>query len=511
MYFHKQCFSFLTVLALLASLGITVAAPGQIANPTLVAPGVRSADVIVDSQNELSIYNVRSVQRTLEAVSYFPNFGPTSIHFAGTDMAHGVVGHARIYALPGETNVSVQFEHLTPANGFGAQFLTYVLWAVSADGRAQNLGELELAGTKASLKVTTALQSFGLIVTAEPYFAVAQPSDVVIAQSVSTKQTSGVLQSVNTHYSLLPRGLYANTFGAQTVANPITDREHTPLALFEAVNAQQISSKAGADQYSPDIMAEVAQDITNAQQIQANKHRDLKLELSFARQAVQRSEDARISTLHKQAAERQRLALQQATDAQAQADAARLAELQAAQERDQAELTAARAQADADKANQNASATLQDVAAQRERLRAQLNAILETSETARGLIVNLNDVLFATGKATLKVNAQISLAKVATIVSLYPGLKLHVEGYTDTQGGVALNQRLSNTRANSVADFLTHNGVPSDNVTAQGFGESNPVDTNATSLGRAKNRRVNLVVSGSAIGVDGTPKSVASN
>jgi len=475
------------------------AAGAQVSNPTTIAPGVHSVEVVEADANGFSIYQVKPVQRSLTAINFFINDGPSGIKFEGTDLARPVSGKAKVEAKTGRIEVSMELNHMPAANGFGPEYLTYVLWAISADGRAQNLGELNLSGSNGSLKASTSLQSFGLIVTAEPYFSVSQPSDVLVAQSAPTKRTNGVLQQVNTHYSLLPRGLYANTAGAQTVTNPVKGLGQTTLAITEAENAQRIALTAGAAQYSPDIVAEVAQDIQNATTPPNGKRNDSSLSLVFARQATQRAEDARISTLHKQAAERLR-------DAQAQVDTARAAQVQAEGQRDQALSDLQSAQAAADQARQSAAATQMNAATLRAKLLAQLNAVLETSETARGLIVNMSGVLFDTGKSTLKPNAQLRLTKVATILSIYPTLKVEVEGYTDSTGSDALNQRLSNQRAQTVANFLTSNGVPSANVSATGLGKSNPVATNATAAGRAKNRRVNLIVSGSVIGIESTPR-----
>jgi outer membrane protein OmpA-like peptidoglycan-associated protein len=391
------------------------------------------------------------------------------------------------------------------------------------------LGELELAGDKASLKVTTGFQAFGLIVTAEPYYAVSAPSDVIVLQNVFTDKTNGVLEQVNVHYQLLPRGLYADTAGARSVARPITDREHTPLALFEAYNAQRTAEAVGADQYAPDIMKEVATDIQKAQDIQSGGNRDVKMEFTYARSATERAEDARIVTLRKQAEERQQqaqdakvAALQQAqqsqlqaqqsqlqaSNAQAQADAAAAAQAQAEAAKAKADAEAANARAEAAEAQHQAQSSQQDAAAVREKLRAQLNAVLVTTESARGLIVNLSDVLFDTARYTIKAPTQVSLAKVATILALYPGLKVQVEGYTDSVGSDEYNQKLSENRANAVHDFLVQNGVPTANVTAAGYGKADPVADNSTAAGRTQNRRVNLVVSGDAIGVQTTQPDV---
>jgi outer membrane protein OmpA-like peptidoglycan-associated protein len=513
----KTCVALAT---LSASLCFTAAA--QEPNPTTIAPGAKSADVIAEGPNGVYIYHVKTVERQLDAVNYFNRSGSTHVGFIGTELMSGAKGDAKVNAVTGKTNIDVHFEGLTPANGFGPEYLTYVLWAISADGRPQNLGELELAGGKASLNVTTGFQSFGMIVTAEPYFAVSQPSDVIVLKNRFNDATQGVQQQVNVHYQLLPKGLYANTSGAHSEAHPITDREHTPLALFEAYNAQRIAESVGADKYASDIMKEVATDLANAQGLQDNKHRDVKMEFTYAREAVQRSEDARITTLRKESEERQqqerdaKVAAQeqaaqsqvqaanaqaQAANAQAHADAAAAAQARAEAAKAKADADAANARAQAAEAQHTAQAATQDAEATREKLRAQLNSVLATSESARGLIVNLSDVLFDTAKYTLKPNTQVALAKVATILQLYPGLKVQIEGYTDSVGSDEYNQKLSENRANAVQTFLVSNGVPAGNVTAAGYGKANPVADNGTSDGRAKNRRVNLVVSGAAIGV----------
>jgi outer membrane protein OmpA-like peptidoglycan-associated protein len=458
------------------------------------------------------LYRVKVVQRDLDAVNYLHRSGSTTIGFQGTDLLPNAKGEAKVTSERGGITIDAKFEGLTPANGFGREYLTYVLWAISADGRPQNLGEVLPAGTKNNIHVTTALQSFGMIVTAEPYYAVAEPSDVIVLKNViRPDKTSGELEKVNTHFALLPRGAYANTEGSKANPDPITRDERSPLELYEAHNAVAIAINTGADKYATDIMKEAMLDLKNADDIDSNKHGDRKMEITFARQAVQRAEDARILTLRKQAAEHQQQTEEAKNQAQADAAAAAAAaqqsQLQAAQaaeakaradaERERAEADAARARAQAAEANKSA----QDANAVREKLRTQLNSVLQTSESARGLIVNMSDVLFDTGKYTLKQPTQISLAKVAGILQAYPGLKLQVEGYTDSTGTPELNQKLSENRAGAVKDFLVTQGVSINNITAAGYGESKPVADNGTAAGRQQNRRVQLVVSGDAIGI----------
>ncbi|WP_158793494.1 OmpA family protein [Granulicella sp. L60] len=470
--------------------------PAQTQNP----------DQIQKQDNGIYLYRVKVVQRDLDAVNYLHRSGSTNIAFKGTALLPLAKGSAKVTSERGGIHISARFQGLTPANGFGPEYLTYVLWAITPDGRPNNLGEVLPDNDKNNIEVTTALQSFGMIVTAEPYFSVTQPSDVVVLQNfIIGDKTTGVLEKVNAHYLLLPRGTYAQTDGSKSNLNPITRNEKSPLELYQAYNALRIAQATGADKYAPEIMKEAMQDLQNASDIDQNKKGDRKMEITFARQAVQRAEDARLVTLRKQAAERQynaemakRDAQNQSQQAQLEAERARAAQAEADADRARAEAAAAEAQARAAAANKSAN----DANAVRERLRSQLNSVLATSESARGLIVNMSDVLFDTGKYTLKPNTQISLAKVAGILQAYPGLKLQVEGYTDSVGSDDYNQKLSENRADAVRDFLVTQGVSADNISATGYGKAKPVADNATAQGRSQNRRVNLVVSGDAIGVE---------
>lgn len=470
----------------------------------------------VTQQNGVYIYRVKVVQRDLDAVNYLHRSGSTTIGFEGTPLLPRARGEAKVESERGRLTIDAKFEGLTPANGFGPEYLTYVLWAITPDGRPANLGEILPSKDKNNIHVTTAFQSFGLIVTAEPYYSVSQPSDVVVLQNViKQNKTVGELEKVNAHYTLLPRGMYAETAGAKTVTDPITRDLKSPLEIYEAHNAFRIAQSVGADKYSPDIMAEAAQDLRNADDLDQNKHGDRKMEITMARQVVQRSEDARIDTLRKQAAERQRnsdLAQQEAqkqaqesalTAAQSQlaAEQANAAKAQSDAERARAEADAADARARAAEATKAANQSIEEARDAREKLKAQLNSVLATSETARGLIVNMSDVLFDTGKYTLKPDTKVALAKVSGILAAYPSLKLQVEGYTDIVGSDQYNQKLSENRAGSVKDFLVSQGVSMNNISAAGYGKTNPVADNGTAAGRAQNRRVQLVVSGDAIGV----------
>ncbi|HEV2278644.1 MAG TPA: OmpA family protein [Acidobacteriaceae bacterium] len=543
------------VLALtaFASCGLLFA---QEQNPTATEHWPQNAQGPAgETANGEPIYKITVVGRDIPAINYFHRSGATRIGFRGTRLLPEVKGGADVSSLNGRTLIKAHFEGLRPANEFGVEYLTYVLWAITPEGRPSNLGELLWSHGHADTTVTTNLQSFGLMLTAEPYFAVTMPSDVVVAQNyVLPDKTTGVLETVDAHYSLLPRGAYAETAGKHEVLQPISTNDRSPLDLYEAINAVQIADAGGAEQWAADSMATAKQDLENARDMDIHQ-KDMKQEITYAREAVQTAEDARIMTIRKikahdeaqereaalnaqqqaqeqaaeaqrqqqaaqaqadqaqqqaqqareQALQQQQQAQQQAQQAQQQADQAREAAQRARAEQQQAMAQATAAQQQAQQANQQAAAANQQTEQLREKLREQLNQVLQTQETARGLIVNMSDVLFDLNSARLKPGAQVKLAKVAGILATYPGLKMQVEGYTDSTGTPDYNLKLSDKRATSVEAFLIQQGVQPQTITAQGYGEADPVASNSTSSGRAENRRVEMVVSGNPIGIQQQP------
>jgi len=442
--------------------------------------------------------------------------------------------------------IKLDVKKLPAPTNFGPEFLTYVLWAITPDGHSANLGEVVL-DDDGNFKgnVTTELQSFGLIVTAEPYFAVRQPSDVVAMQNVVRQDTLGKSEVVDAKYELLKRGEYTYRVPSGQL-HPIVmnaDNKKSPLWLYEAMNAVQIATYAKADQYGGDTFQNATALLKQAQDYKDRKQWNPSI--MTAKEAVQKAEDSRIIALRKQqqmaldlerqqAAERQAAAQRQAElsrqRAEEQAHQAALAEEQsrrdaeqrAAAEKAKTEADALRAQADAaraqaaaeaEKASQSAAEAdrlRQQAVQEKDQLRAQLlqqfNSVLPTRETPRGLVVNMQDVLFDTGKYTLKSPAELALAKIAGIIISHPGLNLQIEGYTDSTGSADYNQKLSEQRANTVRDFLMKQGINTQNMTAVGYGLNFPVAPNDTAAGRKLNRRVELVVSGEVIGVKiGTP------
>lgn len=491
-------------LFIFAACGIACA---QEANPTTTDrwPQEQQKQPQAEWRDGVPVYKITVVGRDIPAINYFHRSGATKIGFQGTSLLPQGKGSAVVESRRGRMVIDAKFEGLVPANSFGVEYLTYVLWAITPEGRPVNLGEVLPDGSKSEITVTTDLQAYGLIVTAEPYYAVTMPSDVVVYQNFPlADKTQGIIETVNAHFSLLPRGAYSESTGQHTVLNPITRNDQSPLELYEAINAVQIAQAAGAQKYAPDTFSTASLDLQNARDMDIHKSQR-KQEITYAREAVQAAEDARIMTIRKMKAEdeaRQREAGEQAVQQAA------LQAQQSATERAEADARAARAEAAAEKARADQEAAQQQVRQatdqteqMRERLKQQLNDVLATRETARGLIVNMSDVLFDFNRYTLKPEAREKLAKVSGILLSYPNLKLQVEGYTDNIGSDDYNQKLSEERADAVRDYLATQGVAQPNISAAGYGKSDPVADNNTASGRAENRRVQLVVSGNAIGV----------
>jgi outer membrane protein OmpA-like peptidoglycan-associated protein len=506
----------LMLLALIPCVACGIAG-AQEQNPTATEqwPQQQQNKPQMEMQGNVPVYKVTVVARNIPAINYFHRSGSTRIGFQGTSLLPRGKGWATVDSGRGRMTIHAKFEGLVPANSFGVEYLTYVLWAITPEGRPINLGEVLPQGSKNEITVTTDLQSFGLIVTAEPYFAVTMPSDVVVLQNdVLPDKTQGILETVDAHYSLLPRGAYVQTAGEHTVLHPITRNDRSPLEYYEAINAVQIAEAEGAARWAPDTLATAKQDLQNAGDLDVHG-KNQKLEITYSREAVQAAEDARIMTVRKMrdadmehAREARAQAERQAAQSQADAQQAALVAQQQATARAQADAQAAEAQAAAEKARADQLAAQREAQAannqteqMREQLKNQLNTVLQTRETARGLIVNMSDVLFAFNKYDLKVDAREKLAKISGILLAYPDLKLQVEGYTDNVGSEDYNQKLSQERADAVQNYLVSQGVPQTNISAAGYGMTDPIADNSTGAGRAQNRRVQLVVSGSAIGV----------
>ena len=502
-------------LPCLVALGVSALAmpPPQTNSPD---PGTQQTTQVIETKTtQITTFRVNVVSRTVQAVNYRHRSGATKVNFAGTDLMPAANGEAKVESKKGYIEIEVEFGNLAKPTTFGNEYLTYVMWAISPEGRAVNLGEVLVGDNdRSKLDVTTDLQAFALIVTAEPYYAVRQPSNVVVLENVIREDTKGTTEAMNTKYDLLERGGYIPT-GYKF--DPVVLNANLPLEFFEARNALRIAHSVGADRYANSSYQRAVGLMDQADGYAIRKHFDKKQLIAVSRETVQTAEDAREIAVKKLIAERQSNQLQ--ASAAAANDATRQKELAQAEtakaksdmERTQANAAdqVAAAQAETEQARLAASqaqaqvqAAESDKAAMRARLSLQLNAILQTRDTVRGLIVSMSDVLFDTGKYTLKPGAREKLSKVAGIIIAYPGLNIAVGGYTDNVGTDQLNQGLSEQRAGSVRDYLVQQGVSTNSITATGFGNTLPVASNDNSAGRQENRRVELVVSGESIGTE---------
>ncbi len=547
---------------------------GKIVKMLFVVPALLGASVFAQTSPHLipladaapGLYRAIVTSRTVEAVNYAHRGESTKVDFAGTTLMPTADGWAQVENKRGNLAVTAEFGNLDRPTAFGGEYLTYVMWAISPEGRAVNLGEVLVGGNhRSKLHATTNLQAFALIVTAEPYYAVRQPSNVVVLENVVRADTVGTAETVHARYELIERGGYIPT-GYKF--DPVVANAKLPLEFFEARNAVRIAESEGAEQYAGDSYRHAVQLMNTANSEAVERHPSKPDLIATSREVVQTAEDARAvavkkidearltserrastdaqaasqaqadaSNLQKERAQaeasqaRSDNAQAQAENANAQTEAARArsANAQAQAENESAQAVAAKAQsdeaasaatssaavaaaqADADQAHAAAQQQVlqanNDKAAMRAQLTEQLNAVLQTRDSARGLIISMSDVLFNTGQYSLSSGAREKLAKVSGILLSYPGLAIAVGGYTDNVGTDAMNQKLSENRAGSVRDYLVQQGVRNTAVTAIGYGNSEPVASNNDAGGRQQNRRVELVVSGDSIGNPATTTS----
>jgi outer membrane protein OmpA-like peptidoglycan-associated protein len=527
----------------------------QLCLATLMLPVLAQAQAAAASGDE-PVFKVSVVSKSTKAINYKVLGGATMVDFVGTAIMPAAKGKAKVESKQSRIDIDANVELLDPPTKFGAEYLTYVLWSISPEGRVTNLGEILLDKGKGKLSVSTDLQVFALVVTAEPYFSVRQPSDLIVMENELRKNTQGKVFLVDTKYELLQRGQYAR------LANPLAlgvDTKQFPLELYEARNAVYIAQSFGADKYAADVFGRAKASLEMADTAMQRKQPRNEV-ATLARQAVQFAEDARelgmkrqdeerlnkereaaaareeearkraaearahaeeearqraqADLQRKQEEERRRVAEQQQLAAEKQRVEAELAAAKEAAKRAEAEAArlqaeAARAQAEAarkqaeeeqQKARKLVEQAEREKAELRARLLQQFNQILETRDTERGLVVNMGDVLFDTGKYTIRPAAREKLARLAGIVLAYPGLRLEAEGHTDNVGGEDFNMKLSQQRAGTVRDYLISQGLPEGNITASGKGFSMPVAPNDNAAGRQKNRRVEVIVSGEVIG-----------
>jgi outer membrane protein OmpA-like peptidoglycan-associated protein len=463
------------------------------------------------------LYRVTVIERTVKAVNYQYRSGMTTqIDFRGTVLLPEGKGDATVESKAGRTDIDARFEHVTPPSRYGKEYLTYVLWAITPEGHAKNLGEV-LAGSsdKAKLHVTTDLQAFGMIVTAEPYAAVRQPSDVVVMENEIRPDTIGKIEPINAKYDLLPRGQYTYNMPADLAAaegngKMVGMKQYEELLeIYQAQNAVQIARAMGADKYAADTLAKAQQLLTTAQNLEAS-HSDRSSIVQNAREAAQTAEDARTITEKRKQSD-------EVAAAKAEADREREQRLKA-----EVDAQTARAQASADRAQleqerarmQTAVAVstqpalppepapappppaVQQHNANQEKRQMRVNiyeqlgaSSLETTDTPRGLLLTIPAGDFNGRSLQPMVSGQLS--RVASVIRAYPGLRVEVDDNFDGD---------SSERGEAVRAALQASGVPANAISVRSVGNSRPVASNATPGGRELNRRVEIAISGDAIG-----------
>jgi flagellar motor protein MotB len=525
-----------------AGVCLSAAAAGA---PQSAAPAPPPPPNVVEARPaNVPIYRVNVVERTIRAVNYQYRSFPTPIDFRGTVLLPKSKGGANVESKQGRTEIDAHFDNLTASTAFGPEYLTYVLWALTPDGRPHNLGEVVAnSGDHASLKVTTDLQAFAMIVTAEPYSAVRQPSDVVVLENQIRPDTIGINEQVNARYELLPRGVYSyqvpDALTAAAAANgpKVSMGEYEELLeIYQAQNAVGIARAAGADQYAHTTLAKAESLLTQAQQRHARKA-DRTMAIQEAREAAQTAEDARLIAIQQKqqdqlakaqadAAAAQRAnaaadaALGQAqalaTQARQQAEAAQsqLENERAARERAEHDANAARDRAaqlqatvEAERAraaiaapsvapSPSATARREETAqaAARSRMLSQLNSIAPTRDTPRGLVVTIPDGDFH--GASLREFASTQVSRISQVVAAAPGLRVEVDGNSDSEATSA--EALQ--RAAAVARMFESRGLSRNAVSVHGLSDSRPIVSNHAAGGAIQNRRVEILIAGDAIG-----------
>lgn len=459
---------------------------------------------------------VITARRTTLAVQY-PDNDETEVDMVGTAINPNARGKAEVKRKEGRTRIELAMKHLGHPQSLGAYYTTFLVWAVAPEGQADLIAELPVKN-ETDIEVTTSFQTFGLIITAEPHSAVRLPSPVIVAENALRRGTEGRIETSQIEYSGDPGTHYV--IASPNFPTPSADY-NTPLTVLGARRAIEIARRAEAERYADAELRQAEIKLATLEQIWPRDRKDPEKFSGLARDVMRMGENARRLAVERaiQARLQQERQAADETISQAQSEAER-ARMEAAEYRDamararreaalarervrQAQSEAERAKAseelarvEAERSRLEAEQAKRDKEAAQQRLFLSLSEILETRREARGLIVNLSDVLFDFNKATLTPGAREKLAKLAGILMAYPGsYRIEIEGHTDSIGSDEYNMKLSQDRADGVRYYLLQSGVHTDRVVAaRGFGETRPVATNDTAAGRQMNRRVELVI-----------------
>ncbi len=472
------------------------------------------------------------VNRHTLAIQY-PEGEDSTVDMTGTGLHSNVTGRAEAKRSGGRTRIKLRINNAPNPQGLGAFYTTYVIWAIAPEGQADNLGELpDTKFDKREIQVTTPHQTFGLIVTAEPHAMVRYPSPMLIAENTLRKSTDGKFTASKIEY----RGDAGTFYTVSRAHNTRLEPDYnTPLDVLGARRSVEIARWYGAGRFAQDELKQAEVQLAALEIIWPKNRNDKEKYSAQAHDVMRLGEAARIAAVERfiaagLAAERRAAdravsqAQTEADRANVEADRARTAAAQAQQRaedyrallaRNETELAQAKKQAEQAQTEAERAKAREEVARieaertrieneriKRERdeamqkLQVSLSEILEVRREARGLIVNLSDVLFDFNKASLKPGAKEKLSKLTGILLAYPGsYRIEIEGHTDSVGSDEYNMKLSQERAQSVRDYLAQAGLPADRIVAtRGLGEAVPVATNDTPEGRQVNRRVEIII-----------------
>ncbi len=484
-----------------------------------LAPAAPSA-----AQEKVQIVKpITEVRQTLGLT--YPEGVTLSVKLRGTNRLPQASGEAKVETKKGATEIEIELDEMKPAYFFGGDYNCYVLWIASPEGHVDNAGEFILEGNRSKLNVSTPLETFGLFVTAEPHFLVSTPSRFVVLENTRPTEDIAPLKTAQLEYRGFA-GVYQ--YNQETLVQDPEVKGEVRVELRQARTAVELAERAGAAEFAPEELARArellsrtgdALEARSGRQVVSQQGREaVRLAVEAQKLAEDRSaqasldaerqanadQAARLEQGMKDAqseAERQRLqAEREQLRAQMEAGARAEAQRRAAEEArraSQAEQQAQQAQSEAERAKQE-RAQLQA------RLQEALGTVVEIRVTARGLIVNLPDILFDFNRATLRPEAREVLSKLSGILLVTGDTRLSVEGHADSIGTEEYNQELSSRRAQSVREFLVTNGLSRELVNAQGFGETQPIASNTKPdgsddpAGRQRNRRVEIVILDSA-------------
>lgn len=490
---------------------------------------VMAASVIARAQDK-KLQLTEPVTFTYKVLALtFPEGKTISVKLKGTDRLPQASGEAKVESKKGMTEIEIELDEMKPALSFGGDYNTYILWSASPEGLTTNLGEFVIKGNRGKLNVSTRIQSFGLFVTAEPHYLVRKPSRMIVVSMTDLIGPSKLsLQTATIEYRG-DDGIYA--FDRDSLAVVPEGKSEIRTEIGQAQTAVRLAIAARAEELAPTRMVEAKFSLNKAEEAMRGG-KDKRQVAELAKEAVRLAYDAQVTAEAKakdlmleaerkaeadaqaqkvaeaqkaelaRAKEEQRRAEAEADRARAQAEEerARAAEAEANRRREEADKQRVEAERQKELARQTAEQAVQEKVELRRKLLEQFNAVLPTKDTDRGLVVNLGDVLFDTGKFALRPEAREKLARFGGIVSHYPELKIQAEGHTDTTGGAEFNLKLSDQRAAAVREYLVAQGLPDANITSIGRGSEVPVADNRTAKGRQSNRRVELIISGEVIG-----------